>query len=105
MEKTLPSGLDNRLLRLRGKSWPWRGVGWGGLGGCSQRPAPVECLEFPPGSVCVRGGGVLACRYAAHCAFRSGKGVKGRDYAKRARRLGDSTEFDAWQRGEYRVRR
>ena len=53
----------------------------------------------------VRPDYALAYRYAAHCAFRSGDGVKGRDYAKKARRLGDSTEFDAWQRGDYRVRR
>ena len=53
----------------------------------------------------VRPDYALAYRYAAHCAFRSGKGDKGRGYAKRARRLGDSTEFDPWQRGEYRVRR
>ena len=53
----------------------------------------------------VRPDYALAYRYAAHCAFRSGDGVKGRDYAKKARRLGDRTEFDAWQRGEYRVRR
>ena len=47
----------------------------------------------------------LAYRYAAHCAFKSGDRVKGLDYAKKARHLGDSTEFDAWQRGEYRARR
>ena len=47
----------------------------------------------------------LAYRYAAHCAFRVGNGVKGLDYAKRARRLGDPVEFEAWQRGDYRTRR
>lgn len=47
----------------------------------------------------------LAYRYGAHYAFRSGDGVKGRDYAKSARRLGGATEFDAWQRGDYRGRR
>ena len=32
-------------------------------------------------------------------------GQRAWNYAKAARRLGDPTEFDAWQRGEYRVRR
>ena len=64
-----------------------------------------EGLEHLEEVIRVRPDYALAYRYAAHCAFRSGSGVKGRDYAKKARRLGDSTEFDAWQRGEYRVRR
>lgn len=64
-----------------------------------------EGLERMEDVIRVRPDYALAYRYAAHCAFRSGSGVKGRDYAKKARRLGDSTEFDAWQKGEYRVRR
>ncbi len=65
----------------------------------------VEGLEHLEEVVRLRPDYALAHPYAAHCAFRSGQGVKGLDYAKRARRLGDSTEFDAWERGEYRVRR
>ena len=64
-----------------------------------------EGLELLEDVMQVRSECALAYRYAAHCASRVGNGVKGRDYAKRARRLGDSTEFDAWQRGDYRVRR
>ena len=64
-----------------------------------------EGLEHLEEVVRIRSDYALAYRYAAHSAFRVGNGVKGRDYAKRARRLGDSTEFDAWQRGEYRARR
>ena len=52
----------------------------------------------------VRPDYALAYRHAAHCAFGVGNGVKGSDYAKKARRLGDSTEFDAWQRGDYKAR-
>ena len=43
----------------------------------------------------------LAYRYAARCAFRVGDKVKGREYAKKARRLGDSSEYDAWRAGTY----
>ena len=64
-----------------------------------------EGLEHLDEVVRVRPDYALAYRYAAHCAFRLGNRVKGLDYAKSARRLGDSTEFDAWERGEYRVRR
>ena len=72
---------------------------------------PTELERFPEGLeqlegvIRVRPDYALAYRHAAHCAFGVGNRVKGRDYAKRARRLGDSTEFDAWQRGEYRARR
>ena len=65
----------------------------------------TEGLEHLEKVIEARSDYALAYRYAAHCAFRSGDGVKGREYAKTARRLGDSTEFDAWERGEYRVRR
>ena len=64
-----------------------------------------EGLEHLEEAIRVRPDYALAYRYAAHCAFRSGDRVKGLDYAKTARRLGDSTEFDAWERGDYRVRR
>ena len=64
-----------------------------------------EGLELLESVIRARPEYALAYRYAAHCAFRVGNGVKGRDYAKRARRLGDSMEFDAWKRGDYRVRR
>ena len=47
----------------------------------------------------------LAYRYAAHYAFKTGDSRKGAEYAKTARRLGDDTEFVAWQRGDYRARR
>ena len=47
----------------------------------------------------------LAYRYAAHCAFKTGDSRKGANYAKTARRLGDETEYFAWQRGDYRTRR
>ena len=65
----------------------------------------LEGLEHLEMLVRVRSDYALAYRYAAHCAFRVGNGVKGRDYAKRARRLGDPTQFEAWQRGDYRARR
>ena len=64
-----------------------------------------EGLEHLEVVVRVRSDYALAYRYAAHCAFRVGNGVKGRDYAKKARRLGDTVEFEAWQRGDYRTRR
>ena len=64
-----------------------------------------EGLDHLEAAVRARPDYALAYRYAAHCAFRLGNGVKGRGYAKIARPLGDSTEFDAWQRGDYRVRR
>ena len=63
-----------------------------------------EGLEHLEEVIRVRPDYALAYRYAAHCAFRSGDGRKGREYAKTARRLGDSTEFDAWERGGYRAR-
>lgn len=64
-----------------------------------------EGLEHLEEVIRVRPGYALAYRYAARCAFKVGNGVKGREYAKTARRLGDSTEFDAWERGDYRARR
>ena len=63
-----------------------------------------EGLEYLEAVIGVRQDYALAYQYPAHCAFRPRQGVKGRDYAKVTRRLG-YTEFDAWQRGEYRVRR
>ena len=65
----------------------------------------TEGLEHLEEVIRVRPDYALAYRYAARCAFKVGNGVKGRDYAKKARRFGDSTEFDAWERGDYRVRR
>ena len=64
-----------------------------------------EALEHLEEVVRVRSDYALAHRYAAQCAFLVGNGVKGRDYAKTARRLGDSTVYDAWECGEYRTRR
>ena len=64
-----------------------------------------EGLEHLEEVIRVRADYGLAYRYAARCAFMVGNGVKGRDYAKKARRFGDSTEFDAWERGDYRVGR
>ena len=61
-----------------------------------------EALEHLEDVITVRSDYALAYRYAAHCAFRLGARVKGLDYAKTGRRLGDSTEFDAWERGDYR---
>ena len=43
----------------------------------------------------------LTYSYAAHCAFGMGDKVKGRKYAKQARRLGEHLEYDAWRAGEY----
>lgn len=37
--------------------------------------------------------------------FSTGDSRKGAEYAKTARRLGDATEFVAWQRGDYRTNR
>ena len=64
-----------------------------------------EGLEHLEEVIRVRSDYALAYRYAAHCAFRAGNRVKGLDYAKRARRLGESEVYDTWQRGEYRARR
>lgn len=64
-----------------------------------------EELEHLEELVLVRPEHALACRYVAYCAFRSGDHVKALDYAKTDRRLWDSTESDAWQWGDYRVRR
>ena len=47
----------------------------------------------------------LAYTYAARCAFGMGDKVKGRKYAKKAQRLGDSSEYDAWRSGTYGDRR
>ena len=62
-------------------------------------------LEHLEEVIRVRPDYALAYRYAARCAFRIGDGVKGRRYAKEAHRLGESEEYRAWQRGEYRMRR
>ena len=64
-----------------------------------------EGLEHLEGVIEGRPDYALAYRYAANCAFGSGDSRKGADYATTARRLGDSTEFDAWKRCDYRVRR
>ena len=47
----------------------------------------------------------LAYTYAAHCAFGMGDKVKGRKYAKQARRFGDSSAYDTWRAGTYDGRR
>ena len=62
-------------------------------------------LEHLEEVITIRPDYALAYRYAAHCAFRVGDSRKGAEYAKTARRLGDDTEFAAWQRGAYRTRR
>ena len=64
-----------------------------------------EGLEHLEQVVRVRSDYALAYNYAALCAFKMGDGVKGRRYAKKAHRLGESEVHDAWQRGEYLSRR
>ena len=65
-------------------------------------PEGLEQMEVVIG---VRSDYALAYNYAARCSFMMGDGVKGRRYAKEAHRLGESEEYYAWQRGDYRVRR
>ena len=65
-------------------------------------PEGLEHLEAVIGG---RGDYALAYNYAARCAFMMGEGVKGRRYAKEAHRLGESEEYYAWERGDYRARR
>ena len=43
----------------------------------------------------------LAYDHAAHCAFKSGKRHDGREYAKKARILGESSTFNQWKTGVY----
>ena len=64
-----------------------------------------EGLEHLEEVIAVRSDYALAYRYAAHCAFKTGDSRKGAEYAKTARRLGEATEFVAWQRGDYRTQR
>ena len=47
----------------------------------------------------------LALDDAARCAFEVGNGVKGRQYAKRARRAGIGDTYFKWKNGEYSERR
>ena len=47
----------------------------------------------------------LTYSYAARCAFEMGDKLKGRKYAKQARKLGEHLEYDAWRAGEYSGRR
>ena len=47
----------------------------------------------------------LAYSYAARCAFGMRDKVKGRKYAKQARRFGDSSAYDTWRAGVYDNRR
>ena len=64
-----------------------------------------EGLEHLEAVIGVRSDYALAYNYAARCAFMTGDSVKGRRYAKEAHRLGESEEYHAWKRGDYRVRR
>ena len=49
-------------------------------------------------------GYCLAYSYAARCAFGMGDKVKGRKYAKQARRFGNSSAYDNWRAGKYNNR-
>ena len=60
-----------------------------------------EGLEQLEGVIRTRPDYGLAYTYAARCAFGVGDKVKGRKYAKKARRLGYSSEYDAWRAGTY----
>ena len=64
-----------------------------------------EGLEHLEEVIAFRTDYAQAYRYAAYCAFNMGDPRKGAEYAKTAHRLGDATEFVAWQRGDYRTRR
>ena len=63
-----------------------------------------EGLEYLEAVIDERNDYALAYNYAARCAFGTGDGVKGRRYAKEAHRMGESEEYRAWQRGNYRLR-
>jgi transcriptional regulator with XRE-family HTH domain len=43
----------------------------------------------------------LALDHAGHCAFMIGQNVKGREYAKAARKHGSTMTYDDWRRGTY----
>ena len=64
-----------------------------------------EGLEHLEAVISARSDYALAYNYAARCAFMIGDGVNGRRHAKEAHRLGESEEYDAWQRGDYRLHR
>ena len=61
----------------------------------------LEGLEHLEGVIESRPDFALTYSYAARCAFGLGDKVKGRKYAKQARRLGEHLEYDAWRAGEY----
>ena len=65
----------------------------------------TEGLEHLEVVIGARSDYALVYNYAARCAFMMNDGVKGRRYAKKAHRLGESEEYNAWQRGDYRARR
>lgn len=64
-----------------------------------------EGLEHLEEVIAFRPDYALAYRHAAHCAFRTRDSRKGAEYAKKARRLGEPSVFQAWKRGEYRNKR
>ena len=64
-----------------------------------------EGLEHLERVITARPDYALAYSYAARCAFNTGDLRQGAEYAKTARRLGDATEFGAWQGGKYRTQR
>ena len=65
----------------------------------------AEALEFLESVIMERPDFAPAYQYAAHCAFKLGNMVKGASHAKAARRLGEFTEYNAWQDGKYSSRR
>ena len=63
-----------------------------------------EALEQLEEVLEVKTDHALAVLYASRCAFRMGDKTRGIRYAKEARRLGESAEYNAWRRGKYSTR-
>ena len=96
-----------RELEQVGKELPeltphWRFVMGYVLTTLERFPEGLEQLEAV---IKVRPDFGLAYAYAARCAFGLRDKVRGREYAKKARLLGDSSEYDAWRTGAYGGRR
>lgn len=65
----------------------------------------AEALEFLESVTVQRPDFAPAYQYTARCAFKLGNMVKGASHAKASRRLGEFTEYNAWQAGKYSSRR
>ena len=61
----------------------------------------AEALEHFEKVIEAKPDHAAAFRYAAQCAFKLDDKVKGRRYAKTARRFGEPSEYMAWRDGAY----